>query len=158
MLAELRSINRHYKIKGPQILLFLQHLRTLANNKNKFENYQNISNEDFHVISPENKARFENLFTYCDRFADADNYRYVQKKDFLLFLCKLRQGLSDDFLKVVFNYSSRQAVSMAIATVRKSLLATFDRQNVGFQSIPRNDFIERHVTEFSNELAHYKAL
>lgn len=69
-----------------------------------------------------------------------------------MFLCKLRQGLSDNLLKIIFKYSSRQAVSRMVSIVRQSLLVTFTQQNVGLQSISRNEFIERHVTEFSNEL------
>jgi len=70
----------------------------------------------------------------------------------LTFLYKLRQGLSDEFLKVIFNYSSRQAVSLAIGTVRKSLMQRFVFSNIGFQAITREGYIARHVTEFANAL------
>ncbi|EFN63420.1 hypothetical protein EAG_13279, partial [Camponotus floridanus] len=67
-------------------------------------------------------------------------------------LCKLRQGLSDEFLKVIFHYPSRQTVSLTIQTVRRSLMQRFVPQNIGFQAITRNEFIERHVTDFANGL------
>lgn len=67
-------------------------------------------------------------------------------------MCKLRQGLSDEFLKVTFNYSSRQAVSLTIATVRKFLMQQFVPNNIGFKAITRQDYIARHVTEFANAL------
>lgn len=41
---------------------------------------------------------------------------------------------------------------MAVATVRQSLMIRFVPENIGFQAITRDQFIERHVTEFSNAL------
>lgn len=148
LIAGLRAINRPYEIKGPQLTLFLQQLQNIAKTGNKFINYQTMSDEDFKVISPIDKNQFEDLFNYCEHVDD----RNIDKRDLLMFLCKLRQGLSDHFLKIVFNYSSRQAVSIKVAAVRQSLNTRFVQQNVGFQSISRNEFIARHVTEFSNEL------
>lgn len=64
----------------------------------------------------------------------------------------MRQGLSDDFLTVIFGYKSRQGTSTVIATVRKSLGQRFSLENVGINAITRDNFIERHVTEFTNQL------
>ncbi|KYN19756.1 hypothetical protein ALC57_07909 [Trachymyrmex cornetzi] len=72
--------------------------------------------EDFGCFSPVTKEQFQDLFTYCDRVPCENGYRYVSKKDLLMFLCKLRQGLSDEFLKAIFQYPSRQATSLAVAT------------------------------------------
>lgn len=76
----------------------------------------------------------------------------MYRKDLLCFLCKLRQGLSDELLRVMFHYSSRQATSLAISTVRQSLMIRFVNENIGFGAITREDYIERHVTLFSNQL------
>lgn len=83
---------------------------------------------------------------------DVEGVRNVKTRDLMTFLCKLRQGLSDEFLKVIFNYSSRQAVSLAICNVRKSLGTRFLRENMGVGAISREEFINRHVTPFANEL------
>lgn len=64
----------------------------------------------------------------------------------------MRQGLPDEFLKVIFGYSSRQATSLVISTVRQSLMQRFVPANIGVGSITREEFIEQHVNEFSNEL------
>ncbi|XP_011688840.1 PREDICTED: uncharacterized protein LOC105450605 [Wasmannia auropunctata] len=98
---------------------------------------------------------FQELFTYCDRVPHLGGY--ITKKDLLMFLCKIRQGLSDEFLKVIFQYPSRQATSMAISKVRKSLIQRFVPSNIGFDAITR-DYIERHVTEFVNELYNTESL
>jgi len=67
-------------------------------------------------------------------------------------LCKLRQGLSDEFLCAMFQYPSRASVSGVIATVRQSLMQRFVPKNIGFNAITREEYIQRHVTPFSNEL------
>ncbi|KAL3270144.1 hypothetical protein HHI36_009202, partial [Cryptolaemus montrouzieri] len=56
------------------------------------------------------------MLTFCDPVTlDGERgHIYVNEKDLLTFLCKLGQGLSDDFLEIIFNYSSRQVVSMAV--------------------------------------------
>lgn len=64
----------------------------------------------------------------------------------------MHQGLSDEFLAVMFQYPTRQSVSLAIATVRQSLMQRFVPSNLGFNAITREKYIERHVTEFSNIL------
>ncbi|KYN50167.1 hypothetical protein ALC62_01022 [Cyphomyrmex costatus] len=81
-----------------------------------------LLDEEFECFSPITKDQFRELFTYCDRVPREGGYRYVTKKHLLMFLCKMRQGLSDDFVCAMFQYSSRQATSLAIATARQSLM------------------------------------
>jgi len=152
LLLGLRSINRPYIIKGPQLQAFLQGLRSVAKNKTKIVDENSLSDDEFECLCPINKEQFRELIIYCDEIPQDGGHRYVSKKDLLMFLCKMRQGLSDNFLKVIFQYSSRQAVSMAIATVRQSLMQRFVPNNIGFDAITRDDYITRHVTDFANEL------
>lgn len=64
----------------------------------------------------------------------------------------MRQGLSDDFLRVIFEYPSRQAMSLAISNVRQSLMIRFVATNIGLDALTREKYIQRHVTDFANEL------
>lgn len=97
--------------------------------------------------------KFNEIFTFCYSIPRNDlGFRYISKKDLLAFLCKLKQGLSDEFPKVIFNYPSRQAVSL---TIRKSLdfiMIRFVPNNIGFRSIIREHYVTGHVIEFANEL------
>lgn len=89
---------------------------------------------------------------FCDPVHKINQYLCVTKRHLLAFLCKMRQGLSDDFLTFIFGYGSRQRTSTVIATVRQSLMLRFVPENLGLNAITRNDFIERHVTDFANQL------
>ena len=153
-LDQLRYINRPYLLQGYDLQQLLQAMRENALNAqtNKYENELSVSEEEFFAVCGINKAQFNDLFSYCDPVPIPGGYRYVKKKDLICFLCKLRQDLSDEFLKVMFNFSSRQATSMAISTVRESLMGRFVLENLGFGSITREEFIENHVTDFANRL------
>lgn len=150
----LRYINRPYVLKGPELQSFLEALRLEVDRAvhRRFEDESSLTDTEFEILYPLSKANFIDLLTYCDPILVPGGYRYVSKKDLLCFLCKLRQGLSDELLKVIFQYSSRQVVSMAIATVRQSLMIRFAPENIGFEAITREDYIERHVTPFANHL------
>lgn len=152
LLPALRFINRPYVIKGPQLQVFLQQLRNVSASKIRGIDENHLTDEEFQCIAPINKQQFEELFTYCDPVFQNGKLRYVSRKDLLVFLCKMRQGLSDDFLKIIFDYPSRQTVSSVVAYVRASLLQRFVPTNIGPESIRRREFIMQHVTEFANKL------
>lgn len=152
LLPGLRFVNRPYVIKGAELQSFLQGLRQASTKIPDFSDESNLNDADFKCLTSLTKDQFHLLLTYCDPVPENGKMRHVYKKDLLTFLCKMRQGISDEFLKVIFRYSSRQAVSLANANVRKSLMQRFATENVGHQAITREDYIARHVTPFANEL------
>lgn len=151
LLPGLRSINRPRKVNGPEMLDFLNHLRQGCIDKAKPLD-TNLTEEEFKCIAPITKEQFEELFTFCDPVMQNGKLNYISKKDLLTFLCKMRQGLSDEFLKVIFNYNSRQNVSSIISYVRRSLSVRFVQENIGPASMTRQEYIAQHVTGFSNAL------
>lgn len=64
----------------------------------------------------------------------------------------MRHRLSDDFLKVIFEYPSRQTTSLAISTVRHFFMQLFAPTNIGLDAITREDYVQKHVTNFANKL------
>lgn len=152
LFPALRSINIPYVIKVPQLQVFLQQLRNISASKIKGIDENHLTDEEFQCIAPINKQQFELLFTYCNPVFENDKLRYVGRKDLLVFLCKKIQRLSDDFLKTIFDYPSRQTVSSVVAYVRASLLQRFVPTNIEPESIRRQKFIMQHVTEFANKL------
>jgi len=154
LLDGLRFVNRPYIIEGQQLQIFLQGLREkiILGNRRSYNDETDFTDEEFTYLSSMTKEQFNDLFTYCDPISVQGGHRRVSKKDLLCFITKLRQGLSDDFLKIIFHYNTRQATSLAIATVRQSLMQRFTVENIGFRSITRQQYIDRHVDNFSNRL------
>lgn len=153
LLPGLSFLNRLYTLVGVQLSNFLEMLRTSArSDQPDFKNVNSLSDEEFKLLSPITKEQFYDMYTFCANVQDENHTRHISKTDLLMFLCKLRQGLSDDFLKLMFNYGSRQAVSLIIMKVRKSLMLRFVPQNIGLNAITREEYIQRHVTAFANVL------
>ncbi|CAB0042483.1 unnamed protein product [Trichogramma brassicae] len=95
------------------------------------------------------KEQFDDMHALCDRIPDR---RAITRRDLLIFLTKMRQGLSDEFLTAIFQLSSRQYTSLVIKEVRKSLMRRFVSENIGLRAITREQYMERHVTAFANHL------
>lgn len=153
VLNNIRFINRPILLKGNELGAFLEAMRLIALG-NKGISEASLNAEDFKIVAAITKEQFEDLYLYCDDVIDeqSNKHRKVKRIDLLTFLCKMRQGLSDNFLKILFGYSSRSAVSMVIQTVRKSLMQRFVRANIGFGAITREEYINQHVSDFANEL------
>jgi hypothetical protein len=66
----------------------------------QFFDESKYSDEDFQVLAGVKKINFENLFECCENFRLEK--RKIHTKDLLCFLVKMHQGLSDDFLKVIY--------------------------------------------------------
>ncbi|XP_043464129.1 uncharacterized protein LOC122499719 [Leptopilina heterotoma] len=149
----LQFINRPYIIDGQELQIVLQLLRGLVVDKKQFVDVDSISDEEFTSLSPISKVQFNELYEFCRPVPRNDRgFRHVSKRDLLMFLCKMKEGLADDFLKVIFAYSSRQAASLTVDTVRKSLMQIFVPQNIGFDAITPHQYVAEHVTEFANAL------
>lgn len=154
-VPQLVYVNRPYVIQGDQLQSFMQGLRKAANAAAKISVDENsYSDDDFTVLTPITKQQFENLYTYCDpipiQVKNANYVRNVSQKDLLIFLCKMRLSLSDDFLRVIFRISTRQAVSVIIRKVRQSLMLRFVPENIEFSSITREKYINCYFTSFAN--------
>uniref|UniRef100_A0ABD2WGS7 DDE Tnp4 domain-containing protein n=1 Tax=Trichogramma kaykai TaxID=54128 RepID=A0ABD2WGS7_9HYME len=145
LLGGLQSITRQCVIPGRYLQSFMQALRDNAIKNTRLNDLDNVSEEETLTLTSLSKAQFDELFTYCDTVPN----RRITRKD---FLCKMRQGLSDEFLTLLFKYSSRQMTSIVIAAVRESLMLRFVPENLGLNAITRAQYIREHVTEFSNML------
>ncbi|KAL6265721.1 hypothetical protein P5V15_002523 [Pogonomyrmex californicus] len=129
-----------YMIRGQQLQIILQELRRVSQNGCLYNDENSFTDKEFKSIAFISKDQFRKLFTFCDPVPREESHRYVLKRVLLLFLCKLHQGLSDEFLK--FNYPNSE----------RSLMQRFVPQNIDFQAITRDQFIERHVNDFANDL------
>lgn len=162
-LIQLQFMDNHISVPigvrmtGVQATQWITNMRNYAMNvcNSRFSEETNFEDEDFRSLTSLTKEQFRELYTYCDPVNIGDQLRRVTKKHLITFLMKIRQGLSDNFIKSLMGWSSRQNVSLAIQIVRASLMATFVPQNLGFHSVEvenRHHFINQHVTNFANLL------
>ena len=143
LLVGLQFVKRPYNLFGTEVHNFLQSLRQAAIiNESNFNNEESFSEDEFRAISPITRDHFRELYSYCDPVPEPrSKVRYVGIKNFLTFLCKICQNLSDDCFEVIFRFSRRQAVNLSIATVRRSLMLRFVPYNIGLNAITREQYI-----------------
>ncbi|OXA49105.1 hypothetical protein Fcan01_16229 [Folsomia candida] len=154
LVQGLQGQRRTIKLSPIEIQRWFSVLRTNAirNQAPDYNDENTIADNDFFTITSLSKDQFRNLYELCGPVQVSGHDRIVYKIDLIMFLCKLRQGIPDEFLKAIFHYSTRQAVSLAVNKVRESLMRAFVRTNLGPDSMTRQQFIHRHVSDFANQL------
>lgn len=147
------AIERQIVIDPSEVVHWLNALRTeiLRPKKCRYNAFDAFDDSDLVALTSLTKENFEDMFSCLEAFRDSDRSK-CHRVDLLCFLSKMRQGLSDEFLRAIFGYSTRQAVSAAISRVRKGLVDKFVPKFLGLQAITRNDLIEKHVPEYAQEL------
>lgn len=151
----IRFVRRPYKLKGNEISKYLQAMREIINNNKKKRDFSDINDyteEEFNIVSPVTKLQFNELLQYCDPVEYSGSMRNISRKFLITFLFKMRLGMSDDVLSIIFGFSSREYVSIVISLVRRSLTSRFVLENIGFNAMSRENFIARQVPAFHNEL------
>uniref|UniRef100_A0ABD2W2Z6 SWIM-type domain-containing protein n=1 Tax=Trichogramma kaykai TaxID=54128 RepID=A0ABD2W2Z6_9HYME len=148
LMAGLRSFHRAIDVPGQYMQRFMQAIRTSSYNNKRIDDIYDLSDEEVYNLTSLTKEQFNVLYTYCDRVPT----RSITRRDLLLFLCKMRQGVSDEFLTTIFQCNSRRSTSLIIASVRQSLMQRFVPQSIGVNAITREQYVARHVTAFSNTL------
>lgn len=149
----LNFVNKPYIISNLQH--FLQIMRTFANRNRPLRNWEDINcftEDEFKYLTSISKNHFRQLLEFCDIVEQGGKRRNVERKHLLTFLIKMKHGVSDEFLKILFSYPSRQTASFIISNVRLSLLQRFVPNNIGFNSITRENYINSHVSPYTNQL------
>ncbi|KAK3109068.1 hypothetical protein FSP39_022182 [Pinctada imbricata] len=68
-----------------------------------------------------------------------------------IFMMKMKTGLPNKLLSTLFNIS-KSSIKRAIATVRKTLSASFVPYYIGFQHISRQDVITKHTRPLAEQI------
>ena len=69
-----------------------------------------------------------------------------------IMLCKLRLGLSNTILAILFQLPNKRAISRAIESARTALMQNFVPNNLGFNHVTRRQIIDEHTSTISREL------
>ena len=68
------------------------------------------------------------------------------------FLTKMRLGLSNKVLALIFQLEDKRSVSRIIYSVRKAMVTDFVPKYLGFHHISRQTVIDHHTTAIAREL------
>lgn len=146
------GIDRHIVIDSSEVSHWLNTLRSevLRPLKQRYDDIDAIDDCDLVALTSLTKHNFRDLFSYIESYRSEGSK--CHKVDLLCFLAKMRQGLSDEFLRAIIGYSSRQSVSAAISRIRNGLVDRFVPKYLGLQAISREELIEKHVPDYAQVL------
>lgn len=153
MLHSIKTANSSL-LSRTSITELIKSLRTSAQqNENRridFETSSNLTNNDHLNLTGICKDAFDEIC--ASALKDLRNTPARTTRTSLgIFLFKLKSGLSNKILSTIFNIS-KSSLRRAIASVRKSLVASFVPQNLGLQHISREEVIEKHTKPLAQTL------
>jgi hypothetical protein len=141
-------------INRATILNLLQQMRILCHKNDKshldFDDLQSLTDNDYMTLIGLNKINFQIV---CDSLKVQLKETPLRslRKSVAMFLCKLRTGLSNQILSVLFRIS-KTSLRRAIAAVRNAIMTSFVPQNLGFAHITREQVIDGHTRQLAQTL------
>jgi hypothetical protein len=69
-----------------------------------------------------------------------------------ILLCKLKLGLSNGLLAILFQLPDKRAVARTLESARGALMSDFVPYNLGFNHIARREIIDQHTSTIAQQL------
>ena len=136
------------------LLDILNRLREICIQQNNirlnFDNVNALSDNDYIQLTGLSKASFSDVFECIQQCIKTTPTR-SRRTTVALFLCKMKNGMSNKLLATLFNIS-KSRVRRAIRTVRAALIEYFVPNNLGFHHISRQTLIENHTRPLAQRL------
>ena len=108
-----------------------------------------MSDDDYISLTGLSKASFADLCSQCSGLRNTTVR--TSRTCLAIVLVKLRLGLSNNILSILFGLKQTQ-IQRCIHAARTSLMQGFVPQNLGFQHITHDKFVEKHTTAISKSL------
>ena len=142
------------KLNAGDIQLLLSKWQMLYQDKKRldFDNSHSMSDNEYRVLTSLSKSQFDDLIGQISpaRIRNSSN-RSIRTAVGIL-LCKLRLGLSNQLLAILFELPDKKTVSRTIESARTALISEFVPFNVGFNHISRREIIDQHTTTIAKQL------
>lgn len=117
-----------------------------------FDDERLITDDEYKSLTSLSKEQFNDMIDQIS----GSNIRHSSNRSIrtalAILLCKLRLGLSNHVLSILFQLPNKRTVARSIETTRKALMNGFVSNNVGFAHISRNDIIRQHTSSIAQRL------
>ncbi|KAK3095980.1 hypothetical protein FSP39_021599 [Pinctada imbricata] len=153
-IESIQTMHEQSYLNRSTILDIVTRLREICIRQNKvrldFDSPGTLQDDDYKELTGLSKHAFDDLFSCIEAYFRNTPTR-SQRCSLAIFLCKMRNGLSNKFLATLFNIS-KSSVRRAISTVRKAMMRGFVPQNLGFNHISREKVISDHTRQIAQSL------
>lgn len=133
---------------------FIDKVRVFYNEKKhfNFDDPRELSDEEYRPLTSLSRNEFDNLVKEVSSSNMRNACHRTIRTAVGIYLCKLRLGLSNSLLAIMFQLPDKRVVSRVINSARKALVEDFVPYNLGFGHVTRQELIERHTTTIAREL------
>ena len=146
---------RYQEWNSSQIETLLGNFRSLYNGRKRFnfDDPWDLSADTCSVLTSLSPDEFSQLVTIVSSTSSARNsYQRSIRTAIGIYLCKLRLGLSNRLLSIMFDLPDKRTVSRILDSARQALKVSFTSSNLGFGHVTRQCIIDRHTTAMSQQL------
>ncbi|CAF1546855.1 unnamed protein product, partial [Didymodactylos carnosus] len=158
MPASINIIKPHkieiISLKAGDVQMLINKSQILYNQKKRldFDDCNAISDDEYYNLTSLNKGQFDSLIKEIAAFPIRNTAVRSIRTAVVCLLCKLRLGLSNTILALLFESPDKRAVSRAIGTARKAIMKDFVPYHLGISHITRRQIIDNHTTTIAREL------
>lgn len=146
---------RYQEWNGSEFETLLGSFRNLYNAKRRFnfDDGHALSDNEYPILTGLSKVSFDELVGIV---CLASNMRNSSQRSIRtavgVYLCKLRLGLSNSLLSMMFNLSDKRTVARIINSARQAVSECFTPHNLGFNHITRRQVIDNQTTPIAQQL------
>ena len=143
---------REFSVDDVQLLIsnwqtFFQGQRRL-----NFDDTRSLSDHEVKVLTSLSKTQSDDLI-HCLSYSTfrQTNNRSIRTAVGML-LCKLRLGLPNELLALLFEQSDKRAVARSLESARKVLMDDFVSKNLGSRHVRRDEIIQHRTSSIARKL------
>lgn len=145
---------RYQEWNSSDLETLLERLRTLYNGRKRFnfDDSRDLSDDAYFTLTSLSKDAFDHLVEVVSSSNVKNSCNRSVRTAVGIYLCKLRLGLSNSLLTIMFELPDKRVVSRIINSARQALMESFVPYNLGFNHITRQEIIDLHTTTIAREL------
>ncbi|CAF0935192.1 unnamed protein product [Didymodactylos carnosus] len=142
------------KLNAVDVQLLLSKWQMLYKNKKRFDfdNSQSMSDDEYRALTSLSKSQFDDRIRRLSQSKMRNSSNRSIRTAIAILVCKLRLGLSNQILAILFELPDKKTVSRILESARSALMAEFVLYNLGFSHISRREIIDQHTTNIAKQL------
>lgn len=117
-----------------------------------FDDSHSLSDEEYKAFTSLTKIQFNDLMSRLSTYDIRNSSNRSIRTTIAILLCKLRLGLSNTLLAILFQLSDKRAVSRTVKSARGALMKNFVPYYLGFNHITCHEIIEQKTSTISELL------
>jgi hypothetical protein len=151
-LAPLSIQYRTFNSNDIQLLITKWQMLFERQKRLDFDNLDSLSDDECKAFTSLSKTQFDDLIFQISTSKIRNSSNRSIRTAIAILLCKLRLGLSNKILAILFQLPEKRAISRALESARDALMTDFVPYNLGFSHITRREIIDQHTSTIARQL------